>query len=351
MADDPAAGTETVTESSGDAAIKTAVKEAEPSPAGEKGDPYDYVDPSMLDSPTPTTPSEAVIPSSEPTVTPKIDDSQKVDEISPDLLKRAEEFGLNADVAKALGAGGIEAVASAMDRQLVALGRAGMPASAAPAQTQTAETPPQAAAPTQQQPATFTLPPELLGEDSSVDPIIGKTLQGLQQWAETRDRAKEERLTRIEESLLQRDRQHYVDTFEEIIGTLPEEWHALVGKGDYRAVSPELMDGRRQVLEATTALARAYTETGRQVPELKALVVRALNACFADKREQVTRRKIAAEVKGRQNAMLPTPSHRKGAGLSPEESAVQKVGAMMREKGWAGASAAVVDEGAGRLFS
>jgi|GEM_PF-3837393 len=270
---------------------------------------------------------------------------------SPQLLKRAEAFGISADELKSYAKDQAERFIDCLE---FAAGRSALQQQAAWVQQQ------QQAAWVQQQqqlsaaPATlqpgaqpWELKPITLGDDYGPEmKDLHSNVVGLHQWMQGELTQRQAVIDQMQQQMqmlggyvanqiqLQR-----INAFDGFIAELGDDWADTLGKGgslDLPADSQE-RKARDAIWDAQEAILAHAQMTQQPPPSPRELFNRARRMVYGDKIETEARRKVLKMVRDEQGRFTARPTHREmRSNLSPDERARRAVAAKLREKGLAG---------------
>lgn len=243
--------------------------------------------------------------------------------VDSELLERAKAIGLTPARAQALAQRG--ELGDWMDDFYATMAVKGRAASGAPAGA-----PP----PAQAGPATPAPQPQgsdadkfafEFPEDENYDPKLVKQLKAFQEREDRRFQALREQHEKFVASMRERDVQSFErawhQEFDTAVGSLGQEYAELVGAGDIRALNPVSAEVKNRVAirDHVRATIAGLAQFEKPIPPMETLVRATVRALFADKHDDIVRKKALSEAaKARGRAVAPptrrTPAPQKETG-------------------------------------
>ncbi len=335
-------------------------------PVDTTEDPYEYADPdddlpseeSVVADAKPVEGGKAkAAPDSLPQSKPSEVSQEVVTEI-PDTLLKAANLTAEQAKAKGLDARTLEAIVAYHDEQMISAGKALLTSEAKPTETteavkvpaqesKPAEKKPDAAEtadlfkleldPNEWDPATIKLMEQV---QAKVNAVVGSKDQQIKALTDKFSQIQPQ-LQTLADINLRQEQQRYAERFDKHLSTLGDQWGPILGKEKGKELPPDspLIKSRIELDGNILMLAKGRASKG--LPELpfEEVFDRALRITFPQQHDAFVRDSVAKTASKSQSQFIQKPTSRQSKPLTGEERAIQRVGEILKSKGFQDQSA------------
>mgnify|MGYP001564625953 CR=1 FL=1 len=178
---------------------------------------------------------------------------------------------------------------------------------------------------------------------SDFDPKLADAIKGMKQHFEKSLNTKVDGVRNHYEQLeaqraqehTQREAARIEGEFDEALGSMDQYSH-LFGKDKTSALNPKSKEyaNRQKLAEAMASIGNGLRASGKSLPPVKLLVMKAIGMEFMDELMSVNRAELNGKLKKRANGAVAVPTRRKEtvAQMSPERRAAENVGKFFQDR-------------------